>query len=229
MNTPNNADMGNPGPSMNFSSATRAANLKADMGLVRKYDVFQTKYLWLSRVTYLIGLASVGLGVWLWQADHGIWATVVVLAGLAVLFLGFMFGQGAGGAAYESGLLVPAVVTAMQPLTLAALADMRAADDELPLWGIIKIEVPQLPLHSATVGERVPCVALFSGENNGYWSQFEPRPLAWATADKQVIDNAMAAIGLDEWRTLARLAPSLATLPTDTIQLYEADFTPVKS
>ncbi|MEZ0608364.1 DUF3239 domain-containing protein [Fibrella sp. WM1] len=225
---PDNNKLGEGGQPMNFSQATRAANLDADRQLIKRYDQFQAKYVWLARITYAIGIGLLGLGVWLWQRDHGIWATVVGLLGLVVLLLGYMLGQGAGSGPYENGLLVPAIVTGTAPLTIAALANMQKDDSNEPvLWGVLKIEVNALPLHTKQVGEQVPCVALFSGDNKGYWAQLEPRPLSWATANEQVIHDAMTMIEPDEWRALNRLAPTLTALPPDVVHYYRADFTPV--
>lgn len=225
---PTNREAGGLGESMNFSQATRVANLDADSRLIRQYDQFQAKYVWLSRITYAIGLGLLGTSLWLWRSDHGIWATVAGLLGLAVGLVGYMLGQGAGSRPYKNGLLVPGIVTSEAPLTVAVLANMHKADEnnEPVLWGVLKIEVQALPLHARRVGEQVPCAALFSGDNKGYWAQLEPRPLAWATASEQVIREAITQIGQDEWQALRRLAPTLAALSSDAVQYYRADFTP---
>lgn len=225
---PANREVGEPGESMNFSQATRAANLDADRRLVNQYDQFQTKYVWLARIAYVVALGLLGASVWLWRSNHGLWATVVGLLGLAVGLLGYMLGQGAGSGPYENGLLVPGIVTSIEPLAIAVLANMHKAEDnnEPVLWGALKIDVNTLPLHARRVGEQVPCAALFSGDKKGYWAQLEPRPLAWATANEQVIRDAITTIDQHEWQALSRLLPTLAALPSDVVQYYRADFTP---
>lgn len=89
---------------------------------------------------------------------------------------------------YLHGLLVPGVVTSIKPLQVAVLAPLANSRFAETRGDAIKlIEPDRLPGHPVEVGTRVPCVACFSQPTadtpRGYWSDFNPEPLCWGTAD----------------------------------------------
>ncbi len=75
-----------------------------------------------------------------------------------LLFLWLLYRGLIKGGAYENGLLIPGMISSVQPLELIALADMRSDETTYvtPQWGCKKIEPEALPLHTLQVGEKVP-------------------------------------------------------------------------
>jgi len=111
---------------------------------------------------------------------------------------------------YETGELVPAIVTDVRPhgITLLALVD-RAVDrrvGSLPALAVRSIE--KLPVHDVRVGERVPCVAVVGNRSarggDNTWQFITPMPLAWATGDAEAIRRNAALIPDEEWDTVRR-------------------------
>jgi hypothetical protein len=133
--------------------------------------------------------------------------------------------------AYESGLLVPAILVNNEPLELIAMADMRAEEDRDAVFGCVKIKVNTLPNHQIKVGEKVPCVALFGMANGGYRRNFEPRPVAWGYKDANVIRQAIESVAVDgapddtdfqdEWEMLHALVPKMATAQYNEIRFFD--------
>lgn len=235
------AEIGEPGESFNFSAASRAANFRPDLDRIKQYDPYRKKYVRLNRIAQGIGLLMAGFAIRLWTTDHGIWAGVVGLLAVLILLGGYLIGRGAAGAVYASGLLIPARITSLQPLQVVALANMGNDEDAdaeevtdepvetTDLYGLRRITLTELPLHSLRIGERVPCAAAFGGSNRGGWGHFEPRPLAWATADPLVIMASIASIPENEWQRLEQLARQLPEIDEDQVAFYRADLTFVEA
>ncbi|MBA3390959.1 MAG: DUF3239 domain-containing protein, partial [Rubrobacter sp.] len=57
-------------------------------------------------------------------------------------------------------MLVPAVVVSAGPIKIAALAPMNRTETENDTsdYGLKLLTIPHLPMHTLTIGNRVPCV-----------------------------------------------------------------------
>lgn len=217
-------EIGEEGESFNFSAAGRAANFEPDLARVRRYDPYLKKYKRISLLVLVAGLFAAAVATRLWITGHGGWSGLMVVLAL-LLFLGaYMLHQGAIGTVYSSGLLVPAVITSLKPLQLIALANMSRQEDSV-LYGLQRITLTELPLHSLQTGERVPCAAAFGGLEQESWGYFEARPLVWATADSAIIRTAAASISNEEWARLNQLISKLPTLEDDQTAFYRDDLT----
>lgn len=223
------AEIGEPGESFNFSSASRAANFRPDLDRVKRYDPYRQKYVRLTRIVLGIGLLSAALSLRFWTTDHGIWAVVIGVLALLLLLGGYMLGRGASAAVYSSGLLIPAHITSLEPLQLVVLATMSSDDEDTDeTYGIRRVTLKELPVHSLRIGERVPCAASFGGDHNGAWGHFEPRPLVWATDDPLLITASTATIPEEEWIRLDQLTRQLPEIQEDQVAFYRADLTFIK-
>lgn len=131
--------------------------------------------------------------------------------------------------AYESGLIIPAIITEIQPLTLLALADVRGDEEKKLVWSCRKIIIQQLPHHHLTVSEKVPCVSLFGMSVKGYRRCFEPRPVSWGFSDENHRQQALESIREEEWHVLARLEPQMKKVPEDVMVFFDKDLNKIKS
>ncbi|PSK92429.1 DUF3239 domain-containing protein [Taibaiella chishuiensis] len=180
---------------------SRLCQFKPDPGRVRKFDIYCRAY----RVTYqilaLISLFCIVAAVSAFTARHWIAAGIITVVTALPLSLLFLYWRLMRRKTYEKGLLIPGMIASLQPLTLIALADMRSEETlyNTPQWGCKKIEPGNLPLHTLQVGEKVPCIAVFDVTDSDLRSNFEPRPVSWATADHHNIDQAVRLIDPEEW------------------------------
>lgn len=94
------------------------------------------------------------------------------------------------------------------------------------IYGVRRVTLTALPMHTLQIGERVPCAAGFGGSRAGVWSHFEPRPLVWATDEPTIIMASIAAIPDEEWARLDQLASQLpAEMNEDQVAFYDANLT----
>jgi Protein of unknown function (DUF3239) len=215
--------IGDPGEFLNASMASRAVNIKPDMRKVRRLDIYHRSY----RKYLFIGLGiAAGLlviaGVLL-VSDHLKSGMLFLILAVALGLFSLRFRQMLTGDAYTNGLLVAGVVTSVSPLRLAVAAEVENGSGENPqniVWGVKQIAISDLTLHPAQLGEQVPCVALFGGDNNGVHADFEPRPLAWGTDNPAVVQAAHAAIEPEEWAIAAHLAAQAAHLTSNSDIAY---------
>ena len=123
-------------------------------------------------------------------------------------------------AAYEYGLLCGAVIVSENPLQIAVMAEVQFVKYAPVCWGVKCFTVNELPLHTIAKGERVPCAVMF-GEPMpfaGVWSEMEPQPVCWATADTAVLQKAASDIDEYEWKLVE-------TLVQKAIERDDVDFT----
>jgi hypothetical protein len=224
--------IGDPGEFLNNSLASRAVNIEPDMRKVRQFDIYHQNYRKLLRGWGLAGLGLVAVGVALWYFQHQIWGSLFLVLSLPVLFIASRLPQTLKGDAYRNGLLIPGIISNLNPLTITCLTDVRTGDDtDEVLWGVKEVVVPKLTVHPERLGEQVPCVSLF-GETNpqgDHYVNFEPRPLAWGTDDNGIIAQARQAIDEEEWLLLPPLAVAYGSSEKNDsgIAFFDAELRPV--
>ena len=239
-------EIGDAGDFLNNSVASRAVNIAPDMSKVRRLDIYHRRYRKLMLGFGAAGVALLAGGVALWSGNHQVWGSLVGLLGLPLLYFASTFLQTLKGDAYRNGLLIPGIVSSLHPLTITCMADVRTGDDDefededdkagtisSIVWGIKQVVVNELTMHAAQLGERVPCVSLFGGEgeDGAFYTDFEPRPLAWGTADARTVEQARQAIDEEEWALLPQLAAAYeASEKNDNaIAYFDAALNPVSS
>jgi hypothetical protein len=229
-------NIGDAGEFLNGSMATRAVNIDPDMGKVKRLDIFHYRYQWL--LYYWGGIALVLLlaGGALCAFHHPVWGGILLVLSLPVLFIASQLPQTLKGDAYRNGLLVPGIITGLDPLTLTCLADVRTGDDasaDAPgvTWGVRQVVIKQLTVQPERLGEQVPCVSLFgaTSQDEAYYVAFEPRPLAWGTDNANIIEQARQAIEEEEWLLLPPLAAAYAKSKKneDDIAFFDDQLRPV--
>lgn len=217
-------EIGAKGTPYGCSQASRALNLCPDLVRLKKYDIYLKANTKTFNILALLSLLTVSGTVLTFGTGHWIVGIVAAIISLVLLFLLLLYRGLIKGGAYENGLLVPGMVSSVQPLELIALADMRSDETTYtaPQWGCKKIEPEALPLHRLQVGEKVPCVAMFGMAGNGLRNNFEPRPVSWATADSRDIEQAIRAIDDEEWALLYDvLDREMAVSQTDITMIAE--------
>jgi hypothetical protein len=230
--------IGDPGEFLNNSIATRAVNIEPDMRKVRRLDTYHQHYRNLLLGWSLSGLALLTGGIGLWRAEHPVWGGILAVLALPVLYIASKFPQTLKGDAYRNGLLIPGIITSLNPLTLTCLADVRTSgdDEDSPagqiMWGVKQVVIKELTVQPGKLGTQVPCVSLFGGEgeNGEYYTAYEARPLAWGTDAAHIIRQAQEAIDEEEWQLLPFLAVAYADSEKNDngIAYFDADLKPVK-
>ena len=228
--------VGKEGKSLNFSFASRAINLDSDQEQIAKYDEYTAKSNPLQYIALCIALALFGWSAYLFYTGHWIWGALSLIAGVFVFMISRSLGKATlqKSIAYESGLIIPGIVVNTNPLQILAMADMRGDEDIDVLYGCQKFSLAALPLHSLTVGEKVPCVSLFGMSIKGYRRHFEPRPVSWGYSDPEVIKSAIAAIDeaedgdVSEWEILEQLRLKMNDAPEKEVMFFNADLEEIK-
>lgn len=203
--------IGQEGKMINLTNASRSMNIEPDSDHINRYDEYPTKLTPFFYVAIALASASAVATFFLFSSRHWIWGSIFLIA---TLILG-MFVRSFGRAslmkriAYESGLLIPAILIDTQPLTLLALADIRSDENQDLVWGCQKLTIKELPLHQLKVGKKVACVSLFGMAVKGYRRHFEPRPVSWGFVDELYLKKALESIDELEWGVLEKLQPRM--------------------
>lgn len=220
--------VGDPGKVFNLSRATRAVNMLPDKKKLKKYDEYIAKYKTMAWVSLLLGAGLVAVAIWLWQSNHGIISVLTGIISLFPFWMAYTTSSAASGAAYESGLLVPAIIVNTQPVEILTLADMRSGSSSPngPVWGCRRLRLKALPMHNLQPGERVPCAAFFGSSTDGIYAHYEPRPLCWATDDTHQIEAAVQEITREEWEILDILKEKVAAVTPDDVVYFNGNLSP---
>lgn len=234
--------MGEAGEMVNNTFATRAANIDPDKERVKKY----TQHKWAQKpmriARYLLWVWVAG-AIALYATGHYIWGTLVVLIALLWRYLVSVAADGLTESVFTDGLLMPAVITkkdfesktGKNSCDILVLANMGTGMNTRAVWGLQRLKINQLPIHQIQEGERVPCVAYFNTVvKNNTRMHFVPSPLCWATADTQVLSDAIKYIAQDtediaksgyknEWEILSALQHKYHGIPYDKVLFLSED------
>ncbi|SOC28054.1 uncharacterized protein DUF3239 [Alloalcanivorax xenomutans] len=222
--------VGQVGESWNDTFASRAMNMPPDPVHMETYDEYPSKF---SPLFYVVIALAVFTGVCSFSlyrsGNTSGWLILLVMTLLLLLVLrAFPRPVGHRDIAYENGLLIPAIVIETKPLTLLALADMRGQEDVDLVWGCLKLPVKQLPNHTIAIDEKVPCVSMFGMPENGYWSLFLPRPVAWGYSDPTLVKKVTESLtvddedDIDEWAVLQELKDAMKKAPNNKVIYFDA-------
>lgn len=208
--------IGSKGKSINISSATRAMNVEPDKDQIKKLDELTKKT---NRIKYglvLVIIVLAKLTLHLFQTNHWIIGSILVVVELILIFFAFSISN---TGAYKNGLIVPAIIIETNPIKIIALADMRTEEQQEKLiWGCKKVTLKNLPNHKIEIGEKVPCVSLFSMASKGYRINFEPRPISWGYKNPDYIPKVIDVITnsdedyhnyANEWEILENLVDTM--------------------
>ncbi len=222
----NSNDVGNKGKSVNLSIASRAMNLKPDNEQIKQFDEHAKRTNKFRNKLILVLLFIGGLSVYLFTTGHWVFASILAVITLLVLFFTMNISN---TTVYESGLIIPAIIINTNPIKIITLADMRSDVDEQKLiWGCQKITLKNLPNHKIEIGEKIPCVSMFGMAIKGYSRHFEPRPLSWGFANPNYISEVVDLITNDdecpnfanEWEILEKLIDVMKTSDKENEVLF---------
>lgn len=208
---------------LNFSVASSTVDIVPDKQRIKKYDLYYKGYIRFSLLHLFISVGTTYGLINLYLTNHYIWASLLVPVALIFLFFSYSMYNGSKPQVYNQGLLVPAVITSTHPLEIVALANLESSNPDGVTWGCKRIDIKALPDHSIMIGERVPCIALFSSPSDGIYTFFEPRPLTWATSDKANILNALQQIEPEEWELLNSVAKRVNELKINSLAKIDKD------
>ena len=105
---------------------------------------------------------------------------------------------------FDTGCALPGIVVNTEPYTVAALTDLSTSDHAV--YNAVRI-MPR-PLEKVrgrafVTGDRVPCVALYSGRMPApKWDTFNPVPAIFATDDRDELTRLEASIPESDWTEL---------------------------
>ena len=119
----------------------------------------------------------------------------------------------------------PGVVISINPILIAVATDLTQGVGSYPAVKVFRIRSNRVMGVEPQPGTRLPTVALYTRSHDPkcpHWSDFDPRPLEFATGDKEVIDRAMASFSEADW---LRLETAIQKLPDTKPGLYLLDAT----
>jgi hypothetical protein len=154
----------------------------------------------------------------------------IVLAGLAFLtgLIGLVFVIMALGLyyknadVYESALLSPGIVSSRDPLVVMVLASMGNGSGA-EYYGISRMDLARLPVHSHEPGTRVPCVCGFAaGSVPDRWGAFETDFISYGTGDATKIQECFRRLGNEPFERLEGFLKS-GPLPENANQIILLD------
>ncbi len=210
------------GKTFNFSQATRTSDIEVDAAWMKQHDEQRPQFMKLIWQRLVPGFILLGVAAVLYVYGHWVYGSIAILAALSLLFFACLYYNAAGSAAYTSGALLPAIVVRTAPIELLALANVDCSEEDADLdaqWAYKRFSVKRLPVHRVELGERVPCIALFGGAQDGRWTRFDPRPLCWATSDAAAIRRNIERIDDSEWDMLSHITDDTTAANGDIVLL----------
>ncbi len=206
------------GETLNGTATERSIEYEVDHARVIQNDPFLKRNLKMKRI-YLVALLMLAslIGKMLTK-ETGYWTLIPGVVFLYVLFRYNLLRAVKPDSPYVSGMITPAMIVKTEPVTLAAMSLVNMNEGDEPVRGFKTFTVPDLPGQELRVGEKIPCSSLFGGPMPlaRVYSEFEPHPLCWATADKKVYEEAVEVISSElegEWEALEQVAAQLVDDP----------------
>ena len=153
-------------------------------------------------------LATWALSLWTW------WVAFIPL--LLALVLGFLMVWILRNTKmkYRDGLLIPAIVTSVNPTKILALANMSKgghSEDE-PYethFGLKLVRADKLEPHPVGIGTIIPCASTFSeGADPDCWVDCDPEPVCWGTGNAEVLNECCSRLDQEDLENLKMLFSS---------------------
>ncbi|GAB3077206.1 DUF3239 domain-containing protein [Corynebacterium aquatimens] len=175
-----------------------------------------TRKVIISGISLFIICVGAALAMWFVMDPANPWRTIGTIAlgsfGVLMLIVAFLVPRSVGTAQelYDRYPLVPAIVAEVNPrdVVLMALVNVNANPDMPPTYGAALRTVTQIPgMDKPALGTKVPAVAVGgrrTSRDADHWQEVTPMPIAWATPDQEVINEAKRAIPQDQWQKLEK-------------------------
>lgn len=228
MESPNNPsenqnESNEQGKPLMLSQATRGAKVSISQENISRYDTYAQKSRKKSHIALIIALLGIPFSIKLFMNGHWIIGVVSILITLIAIVAFFALRGMSLGIVYESGLLVPGVIVNVNPIQIVTLGNVSTSDDGSVTYACKKITTSELPLHQVQLNEKVPCAAMFGGPKNGIYTNFEPRPLSWATSDSGEITKNIDRIDDAEWQFLDSVKNDIPDMKDFQVALFTQD------
>ncbi|WP_156286312.1 DUF3239 domain-containing protein [Oceanivirga salmonicida] len=188
--------IGSKGENFNDSVASSSMNIEPDSEQIAMYDEYEVESKPF-KIVFLIGILIVlALSIFtfkLFRTHHYIWGSILTLITIFMAGVTYEFRNWNAFVkedAYQYGLIIPAIIVQTNPIKIIALANMCSEIGQDEIYAVKKMEIKKLPNHNIAIGEKVPCVSLFSEAVDGYRRYFEPRPICWGYKDSKHIKKA---------------------------------------
>ncbi len=233
-NSSKNSKIGKTGKMLNLTTATCAMNIKPDKDQIKKFDEYRGKTNTIKYIVIASVLILAGLSVYLFQTGHWIFGSISAIITLLLLLFSLSIGN---NAAYKSGLITAAIIIETKPIKIIALADMRSEEDqEKIILGCKKMTLKNLPNHHIKIGEKVPCVSLFSMAHKGYRQNFEPRPISWGYKNPDYIPEVIDFITnssdysnfKNDWEILEKLVETMTDVEKEEVVFFDEELNRVE-
>ncbi|MDH6306664.1 hypothetical protein M2459_003343 [Parabacteroides sp. PF5-5] len=193
------------GESINFSKASVSPHIDGDLERIKKYDALVEENKKAKRQFLLYSLIALSITGGLIRTGHPWWSIIPGIVFLFYLFSYLMMRAATPQSIYKNGLLIPSVVTSVNPIQIVAVADMRAKDEAEMIYGAKRFTYNDWP-EKVNIGDKIPCAAMFASGLSDHHNNMEAHPIIFATDNKEEIEKCIAAIEYNEWNTCEKLA-----------------------
>lgn len=172
--------------------------------------------LWLA-IGIVVGGGLMALGIW--SITDGRWWTILLgvlglLIGLALFVRGLLAGNATKP--YRGGHLIPGMVVeqADDVVQVLVLGDTSRDPAAVPAFAYRLVTFRAREQTRFVAGQWIPCVmhGFIAAPWSTRWWSFEASPASWATADENVVNQAIAAIPKAEWDQLLPGAEQIASI-----------------
>lgn len=197
---------------INASYSTCAPGIRPSFFRYVRHDSLFKLLLTVAFVLFLVGVGFGGAGEALEASTNRVLAGLgsalmfagglVVLLAVGILFLTRMLWKKTAEF-FENGLLTPGIVLSPLPLEVAVMASMNNGAGEA-CWGIRRLKLSSLPVHSHDTGTRVPFVSTFvAGDRHDRWADFLPTPISYGSGSRKRIERCAEKLGQEDFDKLA--------------------------
>jgi hypothetical protein len=191
-----NKEIGDRGKNVNDTYASRSMNTPPDEEHFKQFDEYnEWKFFFL---LLFLSIGMLGLTIYLFATGHWIWGILGVIVTSFLAVMPFASRYAIQEMAYEHGLIIPAIIINTNPIELLVMTSMDTYSGQIPILGVMKMKVKNLPNHTIALNEKVPCVSLFKGKKKGYHKKFIPRPISWGFKDASIISKTVKVISEEQ-------------------------------
>lgn len=190
-----------------------------------------TRKVVISGISLFVICVAAGAAIWFLVDPASPWRWLgglgLVLFGLMMLLVAFLVPRSVGKAQdlYDRYPLVPAVIAEVNPrdCVIMALVNVNVDESLPPTYAAALRTVTSIPgMGEPKKGMKLPAVAV-GGQRNSrdadHWQEVTPMPIAWATPDQSVVEDARNQIPQDQWQKLEKARKRYAEVKETPLNL----------
>jgi hypothetical protein len=129
------------------------------------------------------------------------WTVVAIIAGVLFVLVSALVGFIVTRQMLicENAVLTTSIVISESPVEILALVNMDTGFSEEPVLALKTIRyAKKIPCYVCRVGQVIPCVSSFQGEELETWDGFHPWPLSFATGDTNALQKNLDLLDADD-------------------------------